>query len=260
MLRLAVIGHPIAHSRSPAMHNAALDALGIAGRYRAIDIDHVDGMAAMAAAVRLGHLDGANITMPYKAAAHRLADHVTPEAEEASSVNTWYVADGMLCGETTDVAGIRRAWSVRGLPPSGPVLVLGAGGASRAAIVALSSHDLFISARRRDEADRLAAVHEGEAVPWGTGIDGAVVVNCTPVGMHGESLDEGVRRAASGVFDMSYARAETPLVAEARRRGLPVADGLDLLVAQAEAAFVLWTGATPPSGVMERVARNVSSG
>lgn len=258
-IRLAVFGDPVAHSRSPAMHTAALEALGIPGSYRAVRVDEA-GLGAQARAIREGSLDGANITMPYKRAAHDLCDVREGPAARARSVNTWWRQDGRLHGTSTDVPGIHRAWTLRGMPDDAPVLVLGAGGAAAAALVALEARTPWVSARRPEAAVALARITGVECtpVPWGRIPPGAVVVNCTPIGMGGEALPVDLDEA-SGLFEMAYGEEETPAVEAARARGLPVADGIDLLVAQAELSFRIWTGREAPAGVMERAARKGSS-
>lgn len=260
-LRLVVLGDPVSHSRSPVMHTAALAALGIPGSYRAVRVDEA-GLRSRAAAVRSGALDGANITMPHKRAAHDLCDAVDGPAGRARSVNTWFRDDaGALRGTSTDVPGLRLAWERRALPVDAPVLVLGSGGAAAAATVALADRHPLVSARRPEGIEAITG-RTGVAVVavrWGEAVPGAVVVNCTPVGMRGETLPFGLE-AAAGLFDMAYGDGETPAVAEARRLGLPVADGIDLLVAQAELSFRIWTGRDAPPGVMEQAARKGSSG
>jgi len=140
------------------------------------------------------------------------------------------------------------------------VLVLGGGGAAAAALVALAGRPLAVSARRPETLGPLLAGCgvAARSVPWGRPLPGAVVVNCTPLGMHGEELPAAVVAEMGGAFDLAYGGGETPLVAAARARGLPVADGVDHLVAQAEESFLLWTGIRPPAGVMEEAARNPS--
>jgi shikimate dehydrogenase len=220
MLRLAVVGHPVSHSRSPLMHTAALRADGIDGTYRAIDVLTPEGMRPIADAIRDGRLTGANITMPHKQTAYALSDDVTDDARLAGSVNTWFLEHGGLKGDTTDVAGVRASWSARALPVDGPILILGAGGAARAAVIALRGTRITVSARS----------------------------------------EERVLTGAAGIYDMAYGSEETPAIRFARTQGIPFADGLDLLVAQAEASYRRWTGTSAPPGVMERAARNVSRG
>lgn len=258
-LRFVVLGDPVEHSRSPVIHRAALAALGLNGTYEARRVDAA-GMRSVAGELRRGELDGANITMPYKHLACELSDRVEEAAARAGSVNTWCPEGGVLAGYSTDVPGLLGAWERRGLPADGPVLVLGSGGAAAAALVALSGRSLVVSARRPEGLasllDRTRVV--AELVPWGRAVGGAVVVNATPLGMRGENLPSPVVGVMAGAFDLAYGDGETPLVTAARRRGLPVADGLDLLVAQAEESFRIWTGLVPPPGVMEEAARKVS--
>jgi shikimate dehydrogenase len=141
------------------------------------------------------------------------------------------------------------------LPGDAPVLVLGAGGAAAAALLAVGPERAAVSARRPGAAAVAGAAFGVPSIPWGEAIDGAVVVNATPLGMEGEHLPEGLLAAASGLFDMAYGAQTTPAVAEMRRRGMPVIDGIDLLVAQAAGSFELWTGRAAPVAVMERAAR-----
>ena len=262
MLRLAVVGHPVAHSRSPLMHTAALRAGGIDGVYRAIDVLTPEGMRPIADAIRDGRLTGVNVTMPHKQTAYALSDDVTDDARMAGSVNTWFLENSGLKGDTTDVVGVRASWSARALPVDGPILILGAGGAARAAAIALRGRTITVSARSEERALPLAQLPgvSGETRPWGSPVPGAVIVNCTPIGMRGESLPESVLTRAAGIYDMAYGSGETPAIRFARTEGIPFADGLDLLVAQAEASYRQWTGTPAPQGVMERAARNVSRG
>jgi shikimate dehydrogenase len=252
-----VLGDPVDHSRSPAIHNAAFAALGVDAHYQARRVDG-SGMAVAAEELRRGNLAGANITMPHKDLAFRLVDRAMGEAQVARSVNTWVMDGGALVGHSTDIPGIRQAWARRELG-SGPVLILGSGGAAAAALVALADHDLFVSARRPEGAHRLVESLGSAAisVPWSTGME-AVVVNCTPLGMKGESLPDPVLDLATGLFEMAYGWDPTPAEKECRERGKPVADGIDLLVAQAACAFELWIDLPAPLAVMEQAARNSS--
>lgn len=255
---LAVLGSPVAHSLSPLMHQAGLDALGLSGSYVAIDVDE-DGMRRHAERIRSGALTGANITMPHKRIAADLADALTETAARAHAVNTWYRRDGSLWGHTTDVHGVREVIARRSLP-TGNILILGSGGAAAAALVACNGMSVSVSARSEAKARRIVADTGVEAgvVEWGTALPGALIVNATPIGMRGESLPEGLLAVAGGVFDMTYGEHPAPAMTEAGARGLPYADGIDLLAAQAEASFQIWTGFQPPEGLFERVARNAS--
>ncbi len=252
---LLLLGDPVAHSRSPAMHTAALAAAGLSGSYTARRVDEVGVMEA-AGEIRSGQASGANITMPHKALAARLCDELSPDAERAGSVNTWVGRAGRLVGHSTDVAGVARIFER--FPP-GPAVVLGAGGAAAAALVALEGREMSIRARSVGAAHRLVTAIDVDAEPfdWSVPIETpSIVVNCTPIGMrHGDRLPDRFLRHASGLLDMAYGRHATQAVIEARARRIPHADGLDLLVAQAGASFELWTGRPAPVEVMERAAR-----
>jgi len=253
-VRLVLLGDPVGHSRSPAIHRAALAAAGIEGRYEARRVDEA-GVYRACAEVRAGDLAGANVTMPHKRAA---ADRLAPEAARCGAVNTLVPTGGEAVGHNTDVGGLRLARDWAGIPAEGPVLVLGAGGAAAAALLAFAGLPLAISARRAGAAGALAAAVGVEAreVPWGVPVPGAVVVNATPLGMGGEPLPPGVvEEAAGGLIDLPYGAGSTPAAAEARGLGWPTADGLEVLVAQAALAFRLWTGREAPLDVMRRAAR-----
>jgi shikimate dehydrogenase len=257
-VRLVVLGDPVAHSLSPAIHRAALRAAGIDGSYEARRVD-AHGMGGAVADLRTGALDGANVTMPHKHLAAELSDDLSATAARAGAVNT-LVPRGptgthrrWVMGHNTDVEGVRTAWGWAGLPEGDvPVLVLGAGGAAAAALLALEGRRLYLSARRRGSATALAARLGIEAadVGWGSAVDGAVVVNATPLGMRGETLPAAVVAAAAGLFEMAYGEGPTPAARTLAGRGLPVSAGPDMLLAQAMRSFTLWTGVPAPETAM----------
>ena len=240
------------------MHQAGLTSLGIAGRYLAIDVD-ADGMRHQAGRVRCGALSGANITMPHKRLAAQLADVLTPQAARAGSVNTWSWDGDDLIGESTDIGGLNIAIERRQLDAD-RILILGSGGAAAAAIVASAGRDLHVSGRSPESVQRLIAGIDVSArvVPWGDAVRGATVINATPIGMQDEIIPEAILESAGGLFDLVYRLSETPSVRFARQAGLPTADGIDLLVAQAELSFEIWTGFIPEAGLFEQVARKLS--
>lgn len=251
MIRLALLGDPVGHSLSPFIQEAALRALGIPGTYVARRVDR-EGFLRACFELRSGDLDGANVTMPHKQLAADTVDELSADAARAVSVNTLLVRGGRLQGHSTDVSGIRVVWEAGGLPADAPVLILGAGGAAAAALVALNGHDITVSARRLDAARALLTRIEaaGRAVEWGSGLPGAVVVNATPLGMHDESLPPAVLAAAGGLLDMTYGPHPTRAVATARARQLPTVDGIEFLLAQAAVSFELWTGLPAPRQAM----------
>jgi shikimate dehydrogenase len=254
---VGVIGDPVAHSRSPAMHNAAFDALGLDWVYVAFPVPRGGGAAAVRAVGALG-LAGLNVTMPHKADAADACDDLTPAAAALGAVNTVAIDHaGALIGHSTDGAGFLRALGDDGVDVSGrPCLVVGGGGAARAIAHALgdAGADVTVAARRQDQARSAASLAPGgtavalDDVPV-EGFD--VVVNATPLGMHGEAppFDPGRLRSGQFVYDTVYP-AETPLLAAARARGARVAGGLGMLVHQGALAFELWTGRAAPLDVM----------
>ena len=247
--RLLVLGSPVGHSLSPQIHEAAIRDLGLDATYEAMEVD-ASGMARVAREIRRGAFLGANITMPHKALAAELADELDPSAIAVDAVNTWVVQEGRIVGHSTDADGVAHAWAKGKLPGDGPVVILGAGGASRAALHALSeTHDVWMSARRPDAMEAFVFAGAKGFIPWGSTVPSAVVVNATPLGMAGEPLPEGVLDDAGGYFEMVYSTL-TAAEQAANARGLPVAKGVDMLVGQAMASFRLWFGLEPRENVM----------
>ena len=252
-----MLGDPVERSLSPAIHTAALAAANIDGTYTARQVDEA-GVDAACEEIRLGSLTGANVTMPHKAAAARAADDLTAVAARAGAVNTLSAHRGGVVGDNTDVGGITDAWFRRDLPRSGPVLVLGSGGAAAAALLALEGRDLAASSRRSGAISALA-IRLGvdcREVAWGSPVEGATLVNATPLGMRGETLPTGLLEAAVGFYDLAYGPGATPAVRAAARMGLPIVDGIDMLVAQAALSFERWTGVRPSIQVMEQAVRS----
>ena len=254
-MRLVLLGDPVSHSRSPAIHRAALAAAGIEGRYEARRVDAA-GVYRACAEIRAGDLAGANITMPHKRTAAAAADRLAPEAARCGAANTLVAEDGEVAGHNTDVGGLRLVREWCGLPVAAPLLVLGAGGAAAAALVAFAGSTLMVATRRGGAGAELGAflgvpVRE---VPWGEPVPGAIVVNATVLGMQGEPLPPGVVEEARGLIDLPYGADATPAAATARRLGLPAADGREVLVAQAALSFRIWTGREAPLEVMRRAA------
>lgn len=250
-MNLVVLGDPVAHSRSPAIHTAALEACGIEGSYTARCVDE-SGMARAVDEVRYGRLSGANVTMPHKQLAFELSDRVSESALRSGAVNTLNRQDGEVWGHNTDVDGIRAVWASAALPIDRPVLILGTGGAAAGVVVAMADRVIVVSGRRDSAAtevlERTRA--KGSITSWGTPLKGAVVVNATPIGMNAEPLPGEVLTVASGFLDLTYGPAESPSVAYTRDLGIPTADGKELLLAQAAVSFEIWTGIPAPTDVM----------
>ena len=254
-MRLAVLGTHVDKSLSPALHCAALDHQGIDGEYTARVVDAA-GFDDAVADLHAGRLDGANVTMPHKRRAFERCDLLSAAAKRAGAVNTLSMSGGLVAGDNTDVGGISSVWAEAGLPDATPVTVLGAGGAAAAALVALTGREITVLARDRKRAERVAESTGSNATvaAWGDRVSPSVVVNATPLGMRGEALPRQVLQSAVGLFDMAYGDAPTPAVEEAVGRNLPVAAGLDLLVAQAALSFEIWVGVRPDAAVMRAAA------
>lgn len=257
-IRAFVIGHPIAHSRSPLIHGTWLAQYGIDGSYEPIDVAP-EALQAFIARVRAGEFAGGNVTIPHKEAVFALCDEVDPLARRIGAVNTLVLRDGQIFGTNTDYMGFlgnldagAPGWS-NGLDAA---LVLGAGGAARAILVALQSRDIpvILLNRTRSSAERLAAelggnITVGELGDFNSVAPGAgLVVNTTSIGMHAsrfEGFDLNVLRAGTMVTDLVYVPLETPLLADARARGLCTVDGLGMLLHQAVPGFEAWFGVRP---------------
>jgi shikimate dehydrogenase len=259
--RLAgVIGWPVSHSRSPRLHGYWLENLGIDGAYLPLPVapDHLESV--LRALPKMG-FRGCNLTVPHKEAALALVDEVEPLARRIGAVNTIVVAeDGRLVGRNTDAFGFLEnlqrgcpAWN----PAAAPAMVIGAGGAARAVVAALSDAgvpEIRLANRSRDRAEQLAADLGGAitVVDWaeramalaGT----ALLVNTTTLGMIGQpglELDLAELPITALVNDIVYAPLETDLLARARQRGNPIVDGLGMLLYQAVPGFEAWFGVRP---------------
>ncbi len=261
---VGVIGDPVRHSLSPAIHNAAFAALGLDWVYVAFPVPRGRGGAAVAAARDLG-LAGLNVTMPHKEDVAAACDDLTSDAAALRSVNTVVTQPaGRMLGDSTDGPGFLAALAEEGIAVTGRrSLVLGAGGAARAVVLSLgrAGADVVVAARRPEAAESAALLApSGRAVALdavdGELGDAELVVNATPLGMAGEGPPLGPERLgpAHVVVDLVYHPAETPLLAAARARGAQAVNGLGMLVHQAALAFHLWTGAEAPLAVMRQAA------
>jgi shikimate dehydrogenase len=257
-----LIGDPIAHTRSPRILNAAFAALHLNWIYVAFPAAAGQGTHAVKAARALG-LAGLTVTMPHKADAAWACDELTPEATALGAVNVVTVAaSGRLLGASTDGEGFVRAVRDEGVDPAGQTaLVLGAGGAARAIVLALGNAGarVTVAARRLSAAESAAGLVRGAQATALLDVDPSsyrLLVNATPLGMEGEAGPIAVDRLNSGqlVVDTVYHPMETPFLAAARARGAATANGLGMLVHQAALAFELWTGIDAPLAAMHAAA------
>jgi shikimate dehydrogenase len=268
--RLGVIGDPVAHSLSPALHQPALDQLAIAAVYERWHTVAAD-LAKRVESLRQPGVLGASVTVPHKIAVMSLIDEVSPAARRAGAVNTIVNRDGVLFGDNTDIYGfgVTVSSALEGRTPR-VALVLGAGGAARAVVLALEAAgagEIVVANRDVGRAERLA--HDLDPAPVRpVRLDeemltrelprAELLVNATSLGWHtGESpiALENLDLLAAGavVADLTY--RDTDLLVAAQARGLKTVDGLPMLVHQGARAFELWTGAGAPVQTMLTAAR-----
>lgn len=258
--RAFVVGHPVAHSRSPLLHGHWLARYGLAGSYGRIDVAPADFPAFVESLAERGFVGG-NVTIPHKEAAFRLVGRATERARRLEAANTLWFEGGILHGDNTDGYGFAESLAA-GLGPgwAGPMrqaLVLGAGGAAHAIVPALLDAGLdrvLVANRHGGRADALAAHHPGRAaaLAW-QDVPAALastdlLVNTTQLGMAGQpplALDLAPLPGRAVVADAVYVPLETPLLAAARARGLRAVDGLGMLLHQAVPGFARWFGREP---------------
>jgi shikimate dehydrogenase len=256
----AVLGDPVAHSLSPAMHEAAFRVLGIDAAYVALRCHAEEVPAVMRALARQG--GGGNVTVPHKSIAARAVTAPSPLVRELGACNTFWAdgaADGTgVAGDNTDVAGVLRALEWLELPP-GPWLVLGTGGSAHAVAAAARAAGVRLAVRSRDEAKARAFL--GWAATLGVQAaapeECVACLNATPLGLAPQDPLPAAPEELPFVrvaLDLVYAPGETRWVRELRRRGVRAADGREMLVAQGAAAFQRWFPAKRPAVDVMRAA------
>jgi shikimate dehydrogenase len=273
MMRLAVLGHPVSHSRSPAMQNAALAAAGLDDwKYEAIDIAP-EGFEELVREMPGRGFAGVNVTVPHKEAALALADQASEAARAIGAANTLSFSEGRIKAENTDAPGLIDALTdapgkAAGELTGARALVLGAGGAGRAVVWALAGAgmEVMLWNRTRSKAEGLAVELGVEVIPSEQHrvIDPgpfAVIVNASAAGLGGEDalehlpLDQGGFRPGQTVVDMVYGESEGALLRAARQDGAGTIDGLEILVRQGARSFEIWTGERPDLEKMRKAAR-----
>ena len=268
----AVLGDPVAHSLSPALHNAAFRKAGVDAVYWARPTSAADCGSVLRELALAG--GGGNVTVPHKERVAPFLDVASESVRATGACNTFWAEGGKVHGDNTDVEGFSGTWrrscqaarAKRRWGPEGPsALVLGAGGAARAVVLALVQAERLARAevwnRSPDRAvalvqhfrdDRLRVVRD-----WrGTAPD--LVVNATSVGLDGKAAPLDLRRLArppGAVIDLVYGKAPTPLARQSAAMGIHATDGRDMLVRQAEASYRRWFGEDPPPGAMAGAVR-----
>ncbi len=266
-----LLGDPVAHSLSPLMHNHAFEKTNIDAVYVPFRVSP-SSLSEAVAGLRGLNIAGVNVTIPHKEAILPFLDKVDPEARLIGAVNTVVNAGGKLVGYNTDASGFLRSacQDLNFMPAGKSVLLLGSGGACRAATVALAAagiDSLVIANRSLARAEKLISDLKahfpqvnfevfGYSDPqYPTAVARAdLIVNTTSVGLKGDKLNflplENIKGSAL-IYDMIYFATVTPLLRAAQAAGVSAADGLGMLAAQGEDAFFLWTGVRLPAGYMK---------
>lgn len=270
-----LLGYPVEHSLSAAMHNAAFQAVGLDWRYT-LHQTAPDKLETMIRRCVEDGYEGWNITVPHKESMVRYLDHTGVEVRATGACNTVRVQDGLLRGYNTDVAGFLAGLDAAGgIEPGSPVVMLGSGGAARAVAWALATagHNVRVLARNAEQAASLANSLQAsahldirygsldEATLSSTLDSAALLVNCTPAGMWPHTkvspLPDGVQLPAHLlVYDLVYRPRPTLLLENAKKAGCRTQDGLAMLVHQGAAAFKIWTGLGAPVEIMKQACLN----
>jgi shikimate dehydrogenase len=268
--RLAVIGYPVGHSRSPAMQNAALEELGLAPEwgYEAVEASPEEFENAVRALAADGYA-GVNVTVPHKEAALALADEASEAARRIGAANTLSFGGGEepgarpgIAAENTDAGGLLAALP-RAPGPGQRALILGAGGAARAVVWVLAERGAAVDVwnRTASRAQEVAAQLGASAVDAPGQGEYDLIVNTTAVGLRGEDPFDHLPLARAGfgpsqvVVDMVYAERPSELLAAAAEGGATTVDGLEILVRQGALSLRIWTGREPPIETMRAAAR-----
>jgi 3-dehydroquinate dehydratase/shikimate dehydrogenase len=259
-----VVGSRASFSLSPAMQNAAFQAKRVNAAYLPCQTDRLPDFLGFAR--KLG-FQGFSVTMPFKRSVIKELDWIDPLANRIGACNTVAVQNGKWMGWNTDAAAVVEVLTKRLRLAGSRILILGAGGAARAAAYALRAEGavVFIAARREFAARNLARGISAEVVPWSAAyaLDVDAVINATPLGMepHSESSPIDLARLRTRVvFDMVYHPQMTRLLVQARGRGLVAIPGIEMLVAQGARQFEIWTGQSAPRALMEQAAREALTG
>jgi shikimate dehydrogenase len=251
-MKFAVVGHPLDHSKSPAMFQAAFATLGLAHEYIKEDI-FLPELPALIEKVRTGEYAGLSVTVPYKEAVIPFLDVLTPEAAAIKAVNTVFVSNGKVVGDNTDWIGFKKAL-LESIDIKGKkILLCGAGGAARACLFALKGCGCNIFLTNRTESTGKALAEEFsvtfapiDALPF---VD--ILVNATSAGLIGKiPVPEDYLSHVNAVFDLLYGK--TPLIARAKEHDIPAFDGKGMLLYQGAEQFKRFTGIDAPLEIMRK--------
>ena len=246
-----VVGNPVRHSLSPALHNAALSASGLNALYLAFEIEDIEECVK---GIRAFGIKGTSITIPFKTAVMPFLDEIDPLAKRIGAVNTIVNDGGRLKGYNTDAIGALKALKKKIELPGMTCLIIGAGGAAKAIGFMLKEQDVAVSIinRSRKRGEALARSLGCPFVPLDEirGAKGSILVQTTPVGMYPHidqcPVPEHILEQGMVVMDIVYVPAETRLLKLAKNRGCVTISGVDMLIHQGAEQFRLWTGIDPP--------------
>jgi shikimate dehydrogenase len=239
---LAILGDPVSHSLSPAMHNAAFRALGLDAVYVALRVNPQDVSSLMASLARAG--GGGNVTVPHKEAAARAVTQPSERVRALGACNTFWGNGSEIAGENTDVEGVLSALDQLEAP-STAWLIAGTGGGSRSAVAAAVARGATVAIRSRDTGRRQSFEKwaEGQGARMVSASECEVLINATPLGLKpGDHLPLALDLAPQAriALDMVYGKGETAWIRQMRQEGLRASDGRAMLVAQGAAAFTRW--------------------
>jgi shikimate dehydrogenase len=276
----ALIGDPVEHTMSPAIHNAAFSEMGLDYAYVAFRVKTEDVPAAIAGMKAL-NMRGLSVTMPHKVAVIPLLDRLDPLAEKIGAINTIVNDDGILTGYNTDATGFLQAMLERGVEPKGKnIAVMGAGGASRAVSFILADRGTeLVILNRLLELDWAVELARKISQAFGKNVDALelnrdnlaktlektdILVNATSVGMSPDidktPVPPELLKPGLTVYDIIYNPVKTRLLRDAEAAGATIISGVDMLVWQGVQAFEKWTGLTPPFDIMKAEAMKLLEG
>lgn len=274
--KLGLIGYPLAHTLSPKIHAAALQACGLQGSYLPFTIhpNDKDGLQAILHRLRAGDLHGLNVTIPHKQTVLEFLDELTPTAQSIGAVNTLYQRGSKLIGDNTDAAGfltdLKRVFELSSFSLHPSALILGAGGSARAVVHALLNDgwNVTLAARRIEQAQQLAGSFTNYQLQITTfnlrPLTFDLIVNTTPLGMTPDTEtsplpETAALRPGTIVYDLVYNPRETKLMRQAKAQGCRAVSGLGMLIEQAALSFELWTGCNPSREILRASVLNLQS-
>lgn len=263
-----IIGDPIDHSLSPALHNAAFNCLQLKSTYIAFRVPR-DELASAIASLKSVNISGFNVTMPHKVEVLDFVDKKDVSVEKATAVNTVKNYEGKLAAFNTDIVGFITPLHKRKVDFNGmTVMLLGAGGAARAIIAALGEEKgiskIYVSSRNKVKLNELVDAGKDiglECISAGANTldvlsaSSDLIINATPTGMSGEPSPISYKNIPKGciVYDIVYNPIHTPLLSSAKKANAQVVYGYEMLLEQAAESFRIWTGKNPPMEVMKKV-------